>query len=193
MNEANKLVERVESIGNEENNELLARIFSFYLRLFVEKNITGSCHDSSVLLYIMLSEYGFNPTINIGVVRNIENIIFDHSWVTIDDKVYDIAIYLPHINGQDVSPPIFSSKDIVSNELTNLDFGVDIELDIETKMIMDWTIGEYLQSCNLMDITYNLLTECNDSLPNNYKKNLSWLNIKNTYFSQKRHLKKNIV
>lgn len=192
MFQLNNLIENVKSIGIEENKVPLADIFSFYLRFMVDRDLRGACHDSSVLLYIMFSEYGFNPILNIGVVRNTENVIIDHSWITVDNAIYDIAIHLPMYEGKYISPPIFSSKNTADNTVTTLQFGVDIELDNDAQVILNLTIGEYLQYVGVTELIYNLISQCNNSLSGTYRRPLDMSDIERKYFSQNRQLKKDI-
>lgn len=193
MNKVSTFMEQVQNIGAEENNELLADIYNYYLKYIINNNCRGACHDSSVLLYVTLSEYGFNPVIHTGVVRSIDGCIFDHSWITVDNKIYDIAIYLPHNNGRYVSPPIFSSKNIETNSLTNMQFGVKVELENEIQEIMELTLREYLEKAGILIPVVNLLRQCNDSLKEKYRKDFSQQNILNRHLSKKRLLTNNIV
>lgn len=104
----------------------------------------GACHDTSAIFYMIASELGFNPVLRIGEVRDPDTgFYFDHSWVEINEAVYDVAIAYPNRCGVKVSGPIFDSVDLESGSITNLEFGFhsdsgldEIALDV-SKMTLD--------------------------------------------------------
>ncbi|EOT5152314.1 hypothetical protein ACND5D_003610 [Escherichia coli] len=79
------------------NNSKLKQIFENLISLVEEKKWYGACHDISAVFYILAKEVGFEPTLLIGEVRNpATGSYFDHSWVCIDEKIYDVAIGYPN-------------------------------------------------------------------------------------------------
>lgn len=88
---------------------------------FIESHeFRGSCHSTSALLYILLSEQGYDPKIFIGELSFPNyGIPFDHSWIEIDGKVIDLAIALPYIEKLD-SDPIVMGRNVRTNKLSDL-------------------------------------------------------------------------
>lgn len=55
----------------------------------------GACHAISALLYIALKELGYNVVIKTGECKLEGERPFDHSWIEIDEKIIDLAIFMP--------------------------------------------------------------------------------------------------
>jgi len=83
----------------------------------------GACHASSAVLFVVLSELGFSPTLCMAEVES-PNLIFDHSWVEIDGAIIDLAISLPQ-QGAPMSGPIVLDTDITTGKKYRLIYGTD--------------------------------------------------------------------
>ncbi|MDK2376913.1 lasso peptide biosynthesis protein [Serratia fonticola] len=181
--------------GNGKKGNLLADIFSVYLESMLTNGWRGACHDLSSSFYMTLSEYGYNPKLFTGVIKTQDGRMFDHSWVEVDDRIYDFAICYPNVEGENVSSPIFDSKHVDTKKNTNLSYGISgVELDDFVMKIVDSTIDEYakLRPQNSVDM-YEIAAEYGSIIPNIHKKELSSKNIKEKYSSHKRIFKTNSV
>ncbi|WP_158568889.1 hypothetical protein [Duganella sp. BJB488] len=105
-----------------ENGHLLSDTFSITLETLWRGDLRGACHNSSAWMYILLSEQGFTPRLCIGEVRGDAG-YFDHSWIELNDGIFDAAVCLPNVCGEEVSPPIFSSINLSTGGKTDLTFG----------------------------------------------------------------------
>ncbi|BBL31229.1 acetyltransferase [Pantoea ananatis] len=106
--------------------------FSLLESFIVNTGRKGACHDTSAIFYILASELGFNPKLCIGEVREPSSgAYFDHSWVEIDGSIYDVAIAYPLPNGKKVSGPIFDSTDQETDEMTDIEFGIDTDSGLD--------------------------------------------------------------
>ncbi|MBY8066505.1 lasso peptide biosynthesis protein [Vibrio fluvialis] len=184
------------AIGERENDRLLSDIFSVYLESMLHNQWRGACHDLSTAFYMTLSEYDLKPTLCTGVVRSESNDLFDHSWVEINNKIYDFAICYPLTQGKVVSPPIFASKNLDNKMDSNLTYGVkNIELDDTTLNIVESTINEYANSRpHSHKDMYEIAAEFGSIIPHNpNRKNLDPKKLKEKYSSHKRTLKRNIA
>lgn len=76
---------------SEEVQTVLERLYLYMM----EHRLCGGCHALSSVLYVALSEIGESPELCIGECFNLYVNPFDHSWVLLDGKVIDLAIYLP--------------------------------------------------------------------------------------------------
>lgn len=115
----------------------------FHTYDFISKNNwQGACHAMSSIQYILLNELGISSKLCIGVVGKYPY-KFDHSWIEIDNKIYDITI-ANGLQGIKVSNPIISSINIESLEKMDVTYGVNEKLDYPANIIKDMSITEYL-------------------------------------------------
>ena len=116
------------------------------LRYMKEKQWIGACHATASVLYIVLSEMGLKPTLCVGEV-DAQTYGFDHSWITVDNKIIDLACYMTLMGGAPASNPVIFDKDVVSKQKPNLTYGIQTVsgLDMETKMVIARPFGEYMQ------------------------------------------------
>lgn len=97
--------------------------YSVLLRHMWECEYRGACHSTSAILFVLMSERGLRPKLCIGEVRA-GGPFFDHSWVELDGKVFDVAVSLPDLSGTPVGGPVFASIDLYYGEVSDLAFGI---------------------------------------------------------------------
>jgi hypothetical protein len=126
-----------------QSGRLLLNVFGKSLEWIYSKEYRGGCHDTSAAIYILLSELGLSPVLCIGEVKHGQS-FFDHSWIELNNKIYDAAVCMPKVGGVP-SSPVFASKDLTTNKDTELIYGVasPVGYDGEVKTILHMTIGEY--------------------------------------------------
>lgn len=107
------------------NNEWPFRVFELMLRNVWNQPFKGACHDTSAIMFMMLSELGQPNELCIGQVKTPDGGWLDHSWIEVDGKVIDAAISLPQISGDFCSAPIFAAVDLETNEPMNHDYTQD--------------------------------------------------------------------
>lgn len=76
---------------------------------------------------------------------------FDHSWVTVDDKVIDLACYMPLPNPEGItiaSYPIVLSTDVVTKSTPKLTYGVETGMgfDFQTQQLLRMPFVDYLDN-----------------------------------------------
>lgn len=105
----------------------------------------GGCHFISSVYHILLNEQGIKNELCIGEVTQGPQ-FFDHSWVEIDDKVFDIAIQLTLIG--DVNPPVFASYDLHTEEPINRIYGTQSPsgLDTVAKQVLSTPFVKYMNN-----------------------------------------------
>ena len=104
---------------------LLANLFAYMMR----KNVCGCCHAFSSVLYVAFSELGYTPSLFIGECQRDGLEPFDHSWITIDNKIIDIAIY--YLLTQEInliSGPVIFDRDVVSGKTVSTHYGINTGL-----------------------------------------------------------------
>lgn len=140
------------------NGEQLFEAYETLLRLTFSRGWQGACHDTSAVLYIVLSEMGLSPTLLIGEVRG-PNGIFDHSWVEFENNIFDVAVGFPNEGGGDAGPSVFASLNLGTGRTTELEYGIrsDYGLDEIGQVVSTTNLEEYskLQSAGatIWDIT----------------------------------------
>lgn len=105
------------------NGKRLFQAYAVLLEFAWQNDWTGACHDSSAALYMVLSEMGFSPELVIGEVKASAG-TFDHSWIELDGKIFDVAVGFPGEDGHYVGPSVFASLNLDTGEPTELEYGV---------------------------------------------------------------------
>ncbi|CAE6846817.1 hypothetical protein R69619_07262 [Paraburkholderia nemoris] len=122
--------------------ESTADAFCSTLSGLVENQATGGCHEYAAVMHLLLAEAGVESTLCIGVVKAAGT--FDHSWVEIDDLIFDAAVCLPNLGGHEAGPPVFASLNLSTGQRTNLVYGVPLSaLDDVAAMVAGLNLDEY--------------------------------------------------
>ncbi len=109
-----------------------------------KKQWWGACHACSSLLYVLLSEIGYNPILCVGEVQT-NNYLFDHSWIELDNKIIDLAISLTLNNGMSISSPIILDINSKTGKKTLINYGVKGQgFDEETKTLLSLSFNDYM-------------------------------------------------
>ncbi|CAN7773779.1 lasso peptide biosynthesis protein [Variovorax sp. LjRoot290] len=103
--------------------DAIVRAYGELLKYVVKERYCGACHSASAILHMVLAELGVNSTLYIGEV-GIGRVAFDHSWLEVDGKIFDVAVCMPDGAGELVGGPVFASTDLASGERTRLVYGV---------------------------------------------------------------------
>lgn len=129
-------------VSIDRKEELKTIMFDTYE--FMKKNDwQGACHALSSIQYILLNEIGLNPKLCIGVVGGFKGACFEHSWIELDNEVYDITV-ANGMNDIKVSEPIIAGVNIATLKRSELVYNTNQKLDYPASMIKDMSITEYL-------------------------------------------------
>lgn len=82
----------------------------------------GACHAVSSVFYVLLAEQGIASNLCIGEVQ-IGKAVFNHSWIEIDEEVYDVAIILT-LDEKLHFPPTVRGFNVETGKPTDLRYGV---------------------------------------------------------------------
>ncbi len=120
------------------------KVFKAVLRWIVINEHRGGCHDTSAALHMLLTEQGVNSILCIGEVRIHERIHFDHSWVTVDELVFDASVCMPNMGGR-AFPPVFASKDLSTLNTPTIYYGEESGqgFDNTAKFVSRASLAEY--------------------------------------------------
>ena len=145
-----EISDKIKSIIQENgyDDEVADLILNLYDYMF-EKVLMGACHAISSVLYVALSEMGYNPVLCIGECQKQGDKPFDHSWLLIDNKIIDLAIFMPLTDkiGSYGGVVIFGI-DIFTLKPTELHYGINSGLPFSDQTIfaMKQSFGEYMQN-----------------------------------------------
>ena len=131
-----------ESGYNEDIGNVLANMYRYMER----KQWWGACHASCAALYVCLSELGYKPKLCIGEVLG-QGLYFDHSWISLDDKMIDLAISMTMLGGAPASGVIILGKDIKTELPPILDYGVPGRgIEDQAKFVMGHSTSIWIAS-----------------------------------------------
>ena len=131
-----------ESGYNEDIGNVLANMYRYMER----RQWWGACHASCAALYVCLSEIGYKPKLCIGEVLG-QGLYFDHSWISLDDKMIDLAISMTMLGGAPASGVIILGKDIKTGLPPILDYGVPGRgIEDQAKFVMELPFNQYMDS-----------------------------------------------
>ena len=126
-----------EDIGN-----ILAAMYLYMKR----KKWWGACHATASALYVCLSEIGYTPELCIGEVQG-HGLYFDHSWISVDDKIIDLAISMTLLGGSPASEVIVFGRNIKTGLPPLLDYGVPGRgIEDQAKVVMEIPFVQYMDS-----------------------------------------------
>lgn len=148
---SNNLVrKRMQMIMKE--NDLSEQVQSVLLNLFdymMKKQMYGCCHAFSSVLYVALCELGESPQLCIGECFNPKEKPFDHSWIILNGRVIDVAIYMPLSQKcNSVTGVVIMDIDISTQMKSDTKYGYKTSLGLgyETKAVIQTPFVEYMNA-----------------------------------------------
>ncbi|WP_410706623.1 hypothetical protein [Citrobacter braakii] len=132
-----------------DNTASFENIYGSLLDYVNLNSLTGACHSTSAVIYILFSELGLHPNLKIGEVYSYSaKACFDHSWVEMDDEIFDIAIGYPQppeLGGQYVCGPVFNSFDLSTGEVADICYRYQTSSGLAEPAlsVSKWTLQEY--------------------------------------------------
>ncbi len=150
-----KITNNIKSIVSNNNfdDEVADTILNLY-DYIMEKKLIGACHAISAVLYVALKEMGYCPEIKVGECKYKFDKPFDHSWIELNNKVVDLAIFMPlsGIVGQYGGPIIFD-KDSFNMSDSLIQYGINTGLPFsnETVFAINTPISRYMSVCPFED------------------------------------------
>ncbi len=106
----------------------------------------GACHATCAALYVCLFEIGCTADLCIGEVLG-QGLYFDHSWITVDGKIIDLAISMTLLGGTPASEIIVFGNDIKAGLPPILDYGVPGRgIEDQAKLVMEIPFVQYMDN-----------------------------------------------
>ena len=116
----------------------------------VAMQYAGACHMLSSILYVALSELGYEPVLCIGEIALVRRDMAcaDHSWVELDGKILDLTLCNPD-EGDPVANPVVCGVDVVTNLPPEVVYGVcNAGLDFEANKRYHQPFVDYMDECS---------------------------------------------
>ena len=138
------------------NNNMSEDCTNAVLRAYdfmIEKTFFGGCHALSSALYVVLSELGLSPKLCIGECQVQGEPPFDHSWITVNEEIIDVAVYFPltqKINS--MSGPVIFGVDAITNRMPRTQYGIDsgLPLSNDTLRVINSNFVDYMDNFPLV-------------------------------------------
>lgn len=143
---------------NINNEEVFKSCFKDVQNFMKRKQWYGACHATTAVLYAICKVLDIKCTPCIGEV--LYKIYFDHSWLIIDDAIYDLAITMPFEDAC-ATGPIFKDIDLSTGKEATIQYGVKYQgLDEQASFAYSMSIYDYLKNSpeiNLINLVINTL------------------------------------
>lgn len=145
INELSKWKTSAQKLKQANNNgDKVLTTFLGLLTFLHQFDWQGACHASSAVFATLLGHQGLEVTVCLGEV-SYGKIYFDHSWIEVDGKIYDVAISNTLIEGF-AFPPVFCNTDLSTRKPTELMYGNPSGqgYDASASWIRNTSIAEYM-------------------------------------------------
>lgn len=127
------------------NESKFKHAFSLVCQFIDEQGWSGACHPSVAVLFAVCKVLGIEATPCIGEA-GLYGGAFDHSWLTINDKVFDAAIIFP-LNESYATGPIFDGFDLCEQAEAEIRYGVYFSgLDEQAEAINSQNLCDYIDA-----------------------------------------------
>ena len=131
---------------NEQEKLFLSFCDSLY-RFMIQNQWLGACHATTAMMFAFAKKIGIDAIPCIGECEQEGYPPFDHSWLLIDDKVYDLAIAMP-FNLYVAKGPVIASIDTRTNKNVDMKYGITyMGMDEQALMAYNTNIYDYLYGC----------------------------------------------
>jgi len=115
-------------LPNSQDKDIIHKTFFEVVHFIEREEWMGACHASSSILHILLKEQGIDNELYIGEVKVPNKKPFDHSWIEIEKKIYDVSLFKPLEMVGKTPPPIFNGFDLNTNQVTDIEYGIETGL-----------------------------------------------------------------
>lgn len=103
----------------------------------------GACHLLSSIMYVLLKEQSVESDLCIGEVQSPDGPYFDHSWIEINGRVFDLAIQLTDDNTR--NNPVYAGYDLGNGLITKYNYRFKAEgLDTIGEWVYKTPFSEYM-------------------------------------------------
>ncbi len=112
----------------------------------VDNNFMGGCHALSCVLYIAMKEIGLSPSLCLGECGFPGLRPFDHSWINLENKVIDLAVFMPLTGIGTCGGPIVLNKDMIDLLPNKVIYGINsgLKFSRETEVAIETPLTKYM-------------------------------------------------
>ena len=145
-----KRISQLVTSANYDENVLNTILATYdYMRCANQTGLSGGCHALSSVLYVAFSELGLHPELFVGECQKPGDKPFDHSWIAIDGKILDIAVYMP-LQGMigSVTGPVIFDIDALTMKTVETAYGINTGLPMsdQTVFAIETPFSEYMSN-----------------------------------------------
>lgn len=133
---------------NEEQKAIFIQFCDNLLAFMRKNNWYGACHATTAMMYAIAKKIGIDATACIGECEQKGFNPFDHSWLVIDDKIYDLAISMPFVEEM-AKGPVYGSIDVKTGKEIDMTYGiVHVGLGPQASYAYSKNLYIYLHDCS---------------------------------------------
>lgn len=130
-----------------EQEEKFLMFFNGLYNFMIKNAWYGACHATTAMMYAFTKKLGIEAKPCIGECEQNGYPPFDHSWLLIDGKVYDLAISMP-FKFDMAKGPVYGSIDSRTNTEVDMVYGINyIGLGEQALIAFNNDIYDYLHDC----------------------------------------------
>ena len=113
----------------------------------IQKQWFGACHATTAMMFAFAKKIGIDAIPCIGECEQEGYRPFDHSWLLIDNKIYDLAISMP-FNFYMAKGPVIASIDTRTNKNIDMKYGITyMGLGDQALVAYNYNLYDYLYDC----------------------------------------------
>ncbi len=133
------------------NADKFKAAFLALARFVIKNGWGGACHATSAILYAIARRLGIKAIPCIGEAFE-GTAPFDHSWLEIDGKPYDVAIAVP-LNPECACAPVFAGIDVSAMRPAFIEYGIyHSGLGNPADVISEMDLLDYFRGCPSPDL-----------------------------------------
>lgn len=123
----------------------------------------GACHVTTAMMFAFAKKIGIEANACIGECEQEGYDPFDHSWLLIEGKIYDLAIAMPFELDM-AKGPVYGSIDSRTGSEVDMRYGIKfLGLGPQAELAYEHNIYDYLKGSpeiNLINTTVDLAKNC---------------------------------
>lgn len=144
---------------NDEQKNLFIQFCDNLLSFMRKNNWYGAYYATTAMMYAFAKKIGIDATPCIGECGQKGFQPFDHSWLVIDGKIYDLAISMPFIEEM-AKGPVYGSIDSRTGKEVDMSYGISYDgLGQQAAYAYSKNLYDYLHDCpdiNLISVLCNI-------------------------------------
>lgn len=133
-------------LASHPNKEKIIKTLFVVLGQIERNDWRGACNATCSVIHVLLSEQGVQSKLVLGEARK-GSAFFNHSWIEIENAIYDLAIAHPLID-EFSTPPTIKGYNVETLLPTEIEYDVDSGLadDAPTLLVKSMSLSAYFDN-----------------------------------------------